>query len=51
MCEKAGNWDQSESFLTNTDWLNTSIYSFGFLTSRLDLSVAMLILMMGDKSA
>ena len=49
MCAKAGNWDQSEGFLTKIDRLNTSIYRFGFLTSR--LSAAMLILMMGDKSA
>ena len=45
MCAKAGNWDQSERFLTKIDRLNTSIYRFGFLTSRLDLSAAMLILM------
>ena len=51
MCAKAGNWDQSEGFLTKIDRLNTSIYRFGFLTSRLDLSAAMLILMMSDKSA
>ena len=51
MCVKAGNWDQSEGFLTKIDRLNTSIYRFSFLTSRLDLSAAMLILMMGDKSA
>ena len=44
MCAKAGNWDQSEGFLTKIDRLNTSIYRFGFLTSRLDLSAAMLIL-------
>lgn len=51
MCAKARNWDQSEGFLTKIDRLNTSIYRFGFLTSRLDLSAVMLILMMGDKSA
>ena len=43
MGAKAGNWDQSEGFLTKIDRLNTSIYRFGFLTSRLDLSAAMLM--------
>ena len=47
MCAKAGNWDQSEGFLRKIDRLNTSIYRFGFLTSLLDLSAAMLIFMMG----